>query len=59
MTSGHILNLLLVDSEYTLLSFCIFSYRVHIVSSAPKMSIAILVFEIRVSLKYHQGTFSF
>ena len=39
--------------------FCIFSYCIHVVSSAPKVSIAILIFEVRMSLKYHQGTFSF
>ena len=39
--------------------FCIFSYCINIISSTPKMSISIFIFEIRMPFKYHKCAFSF
>ncbi len=33
--------------------FCIFSYRIHIISSAPEMPVPILIFQVCVSLIDH------
>ena len=35
------------------------SHCIHIISSGPKVSISILIFQICMPIKYHQTTFSF
>ena len=45
---------------YILFNFlCILTYCVDIISSAPEMSIAILILQICMSIEYHQRTLSF
>ena len=39
--------------------FLISTDRIYIISSAPKMSVSVFVFQIRMSVEYHERTFSF
>ena len=53
----YLMNEQSAPSHMTLLPF-ISPYCIYIISSAPKVPSSILVFQIRMSVKYHQCTFS-
>ena len=59
MLSGRLLYLLPTDFLCTPEFFCIFSYGIYVISSAPKIPVSILVFQVCMPVKYHRELFPF
>ena len=60
LSEGHLFErLILVKLMANVFLYCSFirPYRIHKVPSAPKVTVPGFVLQVRVAVKYHQGTF--